>query len=47
MKLRDVLMWVILGFIAMGILLHARQFSIANGSVFGGVNMLGKTLEGR
>jgi hypothetical protein len=47
MKLRDVLMWLILGFIAMGILLHARQFSIANGSVFQGFNLLGKTLEGR
>lgn len=47
MKLRDAVVWLILGFVAMGILLHARQFSIANGSVFGGVNMLGKTLEGR
>lgn len=47
MKLRDALMWLILGFVGMGILLHARQFSIANGSVFSGVNTLGKTLEGR
>lgn len=47
MKARDIVMWLILGFIAMGILMHARQFSIANGSVFSGVNTLGRTLEGR
>lgn len=36
-----------LGFIFMGVLLHAKQFSTAAGTLFSGTNTLGKTLEGR
>ena len=38
---------IFLGFIFMGVLLHARQFSTAAGTLIGGTNTLGKTLEGR
>ena len=36
-----------LGFVGMGILLHAKQFSLAAGTLFTGINTTGKTLEGR
>lgn len=42
--------WVslaIAGFIAVAVLLHAKQFSIAAGTLFGGFNATGRTLEGR
>lgn len=38
---------IFLGFIGMGVLLHAKQFSTAAGTLIGGTNTLGKTLEGR
>lgn len=35
-----------LGAIAIGVLTHAKGFSMAAGTVFTGVNGLGRTLEG-
>lgn len=36
-----------LGFIFVAVLLHAKGFSLAAGTLFGGVNSLGQTLEAR
>ena len=36
-----------LGFIFVAVLLHAKGFSMAAGTLFSGTNRLGRTLEGR
>lgn len=47
MKFKDVALWLILGFVFVAVLTHAYGFSLAAGTLFGGVNNLGKTLEGQ
>ena len=47
MKFKDVFLWLVIGFVFIGVLTHAYGFSLAAGTVFGGVNKLGKTLEGQ
>jgi hypothetical protein len=38
---------IFLGFIFVAVLLHARGFALAAGTLFSGVNSLGQTLEAR
>lgn len=38
---------IFVGFIFVAVLTHAYGFSLAAGTIFGGVNKLGGTLEGR
>lgn len=42
-----ILTLIFLGFILMGVLLNAKGFSMAAGTLFTGVNTLGRTLETR
>jgi hypothetical protein len=46
MKLKDVVLWLIIGFVFIGVLTHAYGFATAAGTLFSGTNTLGKTLEG-
>ena len=45
-KFLNIVLWVIVGFVFIGILTHAAGFSLAAGTLFGGTNALGKSLEG-
>jgi hypothetical protein len=47
MKFKDVFLWLIIGFVFIGVLTHAYGFSLAAGTLFSGTNTLGKTLEGQ
>jgi len=47
MKFKDVFLWLIIGFVFIGVLTHAAGFATAAGTLFSGTNMLGSTLEGR
>lgn len=47
MKARDVILWLILGFVFVAVLTHAAGFATAAGTLFTGTNNLGKTLEGQ
>lgn len=46
-KFVNIALWLIVGFVFIGVLTHAKGFSIAAGTLFSGTNNLGKTLEGR
>jgi hypothetical protein len=46
-KIWGILTLIFIGFIFMGVLLNAKGFSLAAGTLFTGVNTLGKTLETR
>jgi hypothetical protein len=46
-KLAGILTIIFVGFIFVAVLTHAYGFSLAAGTIFGGVNRLGGTLEGR
>lgn len=45
--IKKILTMTFLGFIAMGVLLHAKQFSQAAGTIDTGINATGRVLEGR
>lgn len=47
MKFRDVVLWLVIGFVFIGVLTHAQGFATAAGTLFAGTNTLGKTLEGQ
>lgn len=47
MKIKDVVLWLVIGFVFIGVLTHAAGFSLAAGTLFQGANTLGGTLEGR
>jgi hypothetical protein len=47
MKWGSVILWLIIGFVFIGVLTHAYGFSLAAGTLFSGTNSLGKTLEGQ
>jgi hypothetical protein len=47
MKLKDIVLWAVIGFVFIGVLTHAYGFSLAAGTLFSGTNTLGKTLEGQ
>jgi hypothetical protein len=42
-----ILTLIFLGFIGIGVLRNAKGFSLASGTLFTGVNTLGRTLESR
>jgi hypothetical protein len=46
-KFKDVILWLVIGFVFIGVLTHAYGFSLAAGTLFSGTNTLGKTLEGQ
>lgn len=46
MKFKDVILWLVIGFVFIGVITHAYGFSLAAGTLFAGTNTLGKTLEG-
>jgi hypothetical protein len=45
-KWSQIILWLILGFVFIGVLTHAAGFSQAAGTLFTGTNTLGQTLEG-
>lgn len=47
MKFKDIALWLVIGFVFIGVLTHAAGFSLAAGTLFNGINGLGGTLEGR
>lgn len=47
MKLKDAVLWLIIGFVFIGVITHAYGFATAAGTLFSGTNTLGKTLEGQ
>lgn len=47
MKASSVILWLIIGFVFIGVITHAYGFSLAAGSLFTGANTLGGTLEGK
>jgi len=46
-KLKDAVLWLVIGFVFIGVLTHAYGFSLAAGTLFSGTNALGKTLSGQ
>lgn len=46
-KFVNIALWLIVGFVFIGVLTHAYGFSLAAGTLFSGTNNLGKTLEGQ
>jgi hypothetical protein len=42
----NIVLWLIVGFVFIGVLTHAAGFSLAAGTLFSGTNSLGATLEG-
>jgi hypothetical protein len=47
MKVKDAILWLVIGFVFIGVITHAYGFSLAAGTLFKGVQGLGGTLEGR
>lgn len=47
MKWSSIILWLVIGFVFIGVLTHAAGFSTAAGTLFAGTNTLGKTLEGQ
>jgi hypothetical protein len=42
-----VVLWIFIGFVIIGVLTHAKGFSLAAGTLFQGTSNVGRTLEGR
>lgn len=47
MKFKDIALWLVIGFVFIGVITHANGFATAAGTLFSGTNTLGKTLEGQ
>lgn len=47
MKWSSIILWLVIGFVFIGVLTHAYGFSLAAGTLFKGAEGLGGTLEGR
>lgn len=46
MKFKDIVLWLVIGFVFIGVITHANGFATAAGTLFSGFNSLGQSLEG-